>query len=72
MKIKTERSRKKNIINRAEEKDIELEKQIEKTNKIKSCFFGKIQTKLTKEVLVKCKKSYEESKYRIAFNIYIS
>lgn len=48
MNIKTERSRKKNIINRAEEKDIELEKQIEKTNKIKSCFFGKIQTKLTK------------------------
>ena len=48
MKIKTERGRKKNIINRAEEKDIELEKQIEKTNKIKSCFFGKIQTKLTK------------------------
>ena len=48
MKIKTERSRKKNIINRAEEKDIELEKQIETTNKIKSCFFGKIQTKLTK------------------------
>ena len=32
---------------------------------------SEIQTKLTKEVLVKCKKSYEESKYRIAFNIYI-
>ena len=48
MKSKTERSKNKNIINRAEEKDIQLEKQIEKTNKIKSCFFGKIQTKLTK------------------------
>ena len=32
---------------------------------------SEIQTKLTKVVLVKCKKSYEESKYRIAFNIYI-
>ena len=50
MKSKTERSKNKNIINRAEEKDIQLEKQIEKTNKIKSCFFGKIQTKLTKHL----------------------
>lgn len=28
---------------------------------------SEIQTNLTKVVLVKCKKSYEESKYRIAF-----
>lgn len=33
---------------------------------------SEIETKLTKEVLVKCKKSHEESKYRIAFNIYIT
>lgn len=31
---------------------------------------NEVQTKLTKEVLVKCK-SYEESKHRIAFNIHI-
>ena len=35
------------------------------------CPDSEIQTKLTKEVLVKCKKSYEESKHRIAFNIHI-